>query len=172
MSKNKNKKEKQHKLNNEITAPQIRLTGEGYKGEVVTLKEALTLANEQELDLVLLNENNGIAVCKIMNYEKFIYELSKKPKQKTLDVKEIKLGPNTSENDLSYRTKHIIEFLDKGHRIKLSMRFKGREMMFVDKGMELMLNLILSVEKHGVSENLPKLEGKQIIGYIKPITKK
>jgi len=172
MNKNKNKKEKQHKLNNEITVPQIRLTGEGYKGEIVTLKEALTLANEQELDLVLLNENNGIGVCKIMNYEKFVYELSKKPKQKSLDVKEIKLGPNTSENDLSYRTKHIIEFLNKGHKVKLTMQFRGREMAFVDKGQELMLKLIVSVEEHGSAESIPKLEGKKLQCILKPKTKK
>lgn len=168
MIKKNKQKEKQHKLNSEINYPTVRVGEHG----ILTIKEAQKIADEQELDLVLINENAQPPVCKIMNYEKFIYELSKKSKQKSLEVKEIKLGPNTSENDLSYRVKHIIEFLDKGHRIKLSMRFKGREMMFVDKGMELMLNLILSVEKHGVSENLPKLEGKQIIGYIKPITKK
>lgn len=168
MNKKNKQKEKQHKLNSEITHPMVRVGEHG----IITIREAQKMADEQELDLVLINENAQPPVCKIMNYEKFVYELSKKPKQKSLDVKEIKLGPNTSENDLSYRTKHICEFLDKGHRIKLSMRFKGREMMFVDKGMELMLNLILSVEKHGVSESLPKLEGKQIIGYIKPITKK
>lgn len=168
MNKKNKQKEKQHKLNSEITHPMVRVGEHG----IISIREAQKMADEQELDLVLINENAQPPVCKIMNYEKFVYELSKKPKQKSLDVKEIKLGPNTSENDLSYRTKHICEFLDKGHRIKLSMRFKGREMMFVDKGMELMLNLILSVEKHGVSENLPKLEGKQIIGYIKPITKK
>jgi len=81
------------------------------------------------------------------------------------------LGPNTAENDLSYRAKHIIEFLDKGHRIKISMRFKGREISFLNKGMEIMLKLILSVEEHGVSESLPKLEGKQLIAYVKPIKK-
>jgi len=168
MIKKNKQKERQHKLNFEIKHPMVRVGEHG----VITVKEAQKMADEQELDLVLINENAQPPVCKIMNYEKFIYQQNKAVKNKSLDVKEIKLGPNTSENDLSYRTKHICEFLDKGHRIKLSMRFKGREMMFVDKGMELMLNLILSVEKHGVSENLPKLEGKQIIGYIKPITKK
>jgi len=167
-----NKKEKQHKLNNEIYVPQIRLTGDGFKGEIVSLKEAIKIANDLELDLVLMNENDGIGICKIMNYEKFIYQQSKTPKNKSLDVKEIKLGPNTSENDLTYRTKHICEFLKKGHRIKLSMRFKGREMIHVDKGMELMLKLILDLEKFGISESVPKLEGKQIIGYLKPLPKK
>ena len=107
-----------------------------------------------------------------MNYEKFMYEQSKKPKHKPLDIKEVKLGPNMSSNDIDYREKHIIEFLQKGHRIKLSMRFKGREIIHLDKGMELILKLILGLEKFGVSESVPKLEGKQIIGYLKPLPKK
>lgn len=165
------KQNRKEKLNEEIKNQKIRLTGNLFNGEIVSLKEALFKAKELGLDLVLFSENNEIGICKIMNYEKFIYELGKKPKPKSLEVKEIKMGPNTAENDLAYRTKHIIEFLEKGHRVKLSMRFKGREMMYVNKGMELMLKLILSVEKHGVSDALPKLEGKQIIANLKPISK-
>jgi translation initiation factor IF-3 len=166
------KQVRKEKLNGEIKFQNIRLTGEGFKGEIVTLKEALAKANDLNLDLVLVTETNDIGVCKIMNYEKFMYEQSKKPKNKGLDVKEVKLGPNMADNDLEYRTKHIIEFLQKGHRIKLSMRFKGREIIHLDKGMELILKLILGLEKFGVSESVPKLEGKQIIGYLKPLPKK
>lgn len=166
------KQNKKEKLNKEIKNEMIRLTGEGFDGEIVTLKEALQTASDLELDLVLVSENNNVGICKIMNYEKYLYNLSKKPKNKVLENKEVKLGPNMGSNDLEYRTKQIIEFLTKGHRIKLSMRFKGREIMYIDKGMELILSLILNVEKHGISENLPKLEGKQIIGYLKPIPKK
>lgn len=172
MNKKNKQKERQHRLNNEITAPQIRLTGEGYKGEIVTLKEALLLADDQELDLVLINENAQPPVCKIMNYEKYVYNKNKQQKQKSLDVKEIKLGPNTSENDLSYRTKHIIEFLNKGHKVKLTMQFRGREMAFVDKGQELMLKLIVSIEDHGSAESVPKLEGKKLQCTLKPKAKK
>jgi translation initiation factor IF-3 len=168
MNKKVKQKEKQHKTNLEIVHPTVRVGEHG----ILSLKEAQQLADEQELDLVLINENTQPPVCKIMNYEKFIYQQSKTPKHKTLDIKEIKLGPNTSENDLSYRTKHIIEFLEKGHRIKLTMRFKGREMKHVDKGMEVILNLILKLESFGISESVPKLEGKQIIGYLKPVPKK
>ena len=165
------KQNRKEKLNEEIKNQKIRLTGNLFNGEIVSLKEALFKAKELGLDLVLFSENNEIGICKIMNYEKFIYELGKKPKPKSLEVKEIKMGPNTAENDLAYGTKHIIEFLEKGHRVKLSMKFKGREMMYVNKGMELMLKLILSIEKHGISETLPKLEGKQIIANLKPISK-
>ena len=162
------KSKRQHKLNTEITAKDLRVTDVG----IITLAEALKLAESQEMDLVLINEQAVPPVCKIMNYEKFIYEQSKKPKNKGLDVKEIKLGPNTSENDMEYRVKHMIDFLKKGHRVKLSMRFKGRENKFIDDGMTLILKTLLRVEEFGTSEALPKLEGKQIIGYIKPISRK
>jgi len=168
MNKKNKQKEKQHKLNSEITHPIVRVGEHG----IISIREAQKMADEQELDLVLINENAQPPVCKIMNYEKFVYELSKKPKQKSLDVKEIKLGPNTSENDLSYRTKHICEFLDKGHKVKLTMQFRGREMAFVDKGQELMLKLIVSVEEHGSAESIPKLEGKKLQCTLKPKTKK
>jgi translation initiation factor IF-3 len=138
----------------------------------MTLKEALALADSQELDLVLINETAAPPVCKLMNYEKFIYEQSKKPKNKSLEVKEIKLGPNMAENDLSYRTKHIQEFLQKGHKVKLTMQFRGREMAFVDKGEELMLKLIVSIEDFGSAEAIPKLEGKKLMTTIKPKSNK
>ena len=161
-------KKREHLLNDEIRATEVRLPEEG----VIKTTEAIKIAESQDMDLVVINSSVSPPVCRIMNYEKFIYEQNKKPKNKSLDIKEVKLGPNTAENDLAYRSKHIIEFLQKGHRIKLSMKFKGREMMFVDKGMALMLKLILSVEDYGTSEDLPKLEGKQIIALIKPKLKK
>ena len=164
------KKKREHLLNDEIKASEVRLPEEG----IVKLSEALRIAEEQEMDLVMMNQTTSPPICRILNYEKFIYEQNKakKSKNKVPEIKEIKLGPNTAENDLSYRAKHIIEFLDKGHRIKLSMRFKGREMMFVDKGMALMLKLMLELCEFGVSEGLPKLEGKQITCYLKPLVKK
>jgi translation initiation factor IF-3 len=164
----KKQKERQHKLNFEIKHQTVRVGEFG----VVSINEARKMASEQELDLVLINENSNPPVCKIMNYEKFIYQQSKNQKQKSLDIKEVKLGPNTSENDLSYRIKHICEFLDKGHKVKLTMQFRGREMIFVDKGQELMLNVIISVDEHGTAESLPKLEGKRLQCTLKPKPKK
>ncbi len=164
----KKQKERQHKLNFEIKHQNVRVGEFG----IITINEAIRIANEQELDLVLINENSNPPVCKIMNYEKFIYQQSKNQKQKSLDIKEVKLGPNTSENDLSYRIKHICEFLGKGHKVKLTMQFRGRENIFIDKGQELMLNLILNVEEHGTPEALPKLEGKRLHCTLKPKAKK
>jgi len=161
------KKRKEHKTNNEITATEVRVTD----GGIMSLQDALALAESQELDLVLINETSAPPICKIMNYEKFIYELGKKPKNKALEVKEIKIGPNTSENDLSYRSKHIIEFLQKGHKIKISLQFRGREMVHIDKGKALMLKLILSVEEYGIAESMPTMEGKKMFATLKPKSK-
>lgn len=162
------KKRKEHKTNNEITATEVRVTD----GGIMSLQDALALAESQELDLVLINEASAPPICKIMNYEKFIYELGKKPKNKTLEVKEIKIGPNTSENDLSYRSNHIIEFLQKGHKVKISLQFRGREMVHIDKGKALMLKLILSVEDFGIAESMPTMEGKKMFATLKPKSSK
>jgi translation initiation factor IF-3 len=161
------KKEKQHKLNSEIKHQIVRVGEHG----VMPIKEAQQMADDQELDLVLLNENTNPPVCKIMNYEKFIYEQGKKDKQKSLDVKEIKIGPNTSENDLDYRIKHMCGFLQKGHKVKITMQFKGREMSFSTKGEELMLKLILKLTDFGSAEAMPKFEGKKMFVTIKPVKK-
>lgn len=163
-----NKKKKQHLLNREIRANEVRVAESG----VIPFTEALSMAESQGMDLVLINANTTPPVCKIMNYEKFIYEQGKKPKTKSLEMKEIKIGPNTAENDLSYRVKHMIEFLQKGHKIKLSMQFHGREMAYVDKGQALMLKTILSVEEYGVAEAMPKLEGRNMYATIRPKTAK
>jgi translation initiation factor IF-3 len=161
------KQKREHLLNTEIRATEVRLP-EG----IVKTSEALKIAQEQELDLVVINLSSSPPICRIMNYEKFIYEKNKKPKNKSLDIKEVKLGPNTAENDLTYRAKHIIEFLGKGHKVKVSMQFRGREMSFIDKGRALMLKLIVDVEEFGIAEGLPNMEGKKLIGFIKPKPKK
>ena len=162
------KKKREHLLNGEIRATEVRLPEEG----IVKTTEAIRIAESQDMDLVLINASSSPPVCRIMNYEKFIYEQNKKPKNKSLDIKEIKLGPNTAENDLSYRAKHIIEFLQKGHKVKISLQFRGRELVFVDKGKALMLKLMVAVEEYGIAEGLPNMEGKKLIGFVKPKPKK
>ena len=162
-----NNKKKQHLINNEIKAREVRLTDIG----IVSFNEALKLAETQNLDLVLIAPNANPPVCKLMNYQKFLYEQGKKEKQKSLELKEIKVGPNTSENDLDYRVKHMCEFLQKGHKVKITMQFKGREMAFVSKGEQLMLNLILKLTDFGTAEAMPKLEGKKMFVNIRPKTK-
>lgn len=161
------KQKKQHLINREIRGTEVRVAEEG----IMTVSEAITLAESKSMDLVLINDKSNPPICKIMNYEKFIYELSKKPKNKALDIKEIKFGPNTSENDVDYRVKHIIEFLQKGHKVKLSLQFRGREMVHINKGKEIMLKVIVAVEEYGTAESLPSMEGKKMFATLKPKSK-
>jgi translation initiation factor IF-3 len=164
-----NKNKKQHLLNKEIRAVEVRLDG-----TVIKFSEALAQAESQELDLVLMAPNANPPVVKIMSYEKFIYEQNKKEKDKpkVLEMKEIKVGPNTGENDLDYRIKHMIEFLKKGHKVRITMQFRGREMTFVSNGEALLLRMIVAVEESGLPEALPKLEGKKMSVIIRPKTNK
>lgn len=158
------KQKKQHLTNQEIRVTEVRVTDEG----VMSVSDAIKLAQSKFMDLVLINDKSNPPICKIMNYEKFIYELGKKPKNKALEVKEIKLGPHTAENDLAYRAKHIIEFLQKGHKVKISLQFRGREMAHIDIGKAILLKLVVAVEEHGVLEALPNMEGKKMFAYLKP----
>jgi len=162
----KNKRE--HLINQEIRFSEVRVTDSG----IMPIADALALAESKDMDLVLINDKALPPVVRILNYEKFIYELSKKPKNKSLDMKEIKLGPNTAENDLEYRAKHMTEFLQKGHKVKVTLQFRGREMAHIARGEELMLKLIVSVEEYGTPEAMPKMEGKKMLCIIKPKVKK
>jgi len=163
------KNRRAHKINDEIIARVVRVDG-----NIIPIQQALLEAEKSEMDLVLINDNVEPKICRIMNYEKFIYEQKKKEKNKpkALETKEVKLGPNTAENDLEYRSKHIIEFLDKGHKVKLTMQFRGREMVFVKNGEFLMLKLIDKVSEHGLPEAMPKMEGKKMMCTLKPKVKK
>jgi translation initiation factor IF-3 len=163
-----NNKKKHHLINDEIRVNQVRLAEDG---RVISLLEAKTLAESQGLDLVLINEHSQPPIVKIMNYDKFLYEAGKKPKNKSLELKEIKIGPNTSENDLGYRIKQINEFLNKGHKVKISMKFKGREVTYLESSQKLILKMITEVSAMGSPEFLPKLEGKVLFVIIKPKTK-
>ena len=163
-----NNKKKQHLINNEINFSQVRLAEDG---RVLPLLEAKNLAISESLDLVLINQNLTPPIVKIINYEKFMYEMGKKSKNKSLELKEIKIGPNTSENDLSYRIKQINEFLERGHRVKISMIFRGREIAKIESSQKLILKMITEIDTLGVPEFLPKFEGKALFVIIKPKTK-
>lgn len=162
---------KEHLINKEIRTPEIRLTGDGFNGEIVNLYEALRKAEEMNLDLVLFSEQNNIGICKIMNYEKYIYSLSKTQNKKQPKRKEIKFTVNIGDNDLRIKVKHIIEFLKDGHQVLLSLQFKGREMNFIDKGMAIILQVILDVKDYGSAEQMPKLDGKRIVTNLRPLNK-
>ncbi len=165
-----NKKKREHFINEEIREHSVRIPEKG----IIKTSDALKMAQDSEMDLVCINTTTIPVICRIINYEKFLYEQKKKAKNKpkTAELKEIKLGPNTSENDVEYRIKHINEFLDKGHKVKITMTFRGREMTHLNKGKELLLNMILAVEDHGIAESLPKIEGKKMFATLKPKPRK
>lgn len=165
-------KKQEHNINEAITHRTVRITGDGIESKVCSTTEALALAQSMEMDLVEINDKANPPVCKIVNYGKFLYEKKKREKDniqgnKTV-LKEIKLGPNTQDNDLSYKSKHAIDFLKSGHKVKISMLFRGREMAFKEKGEIIMLKFIQMLEEIGKPEFLPKFEGKNLFVTITP----
>jgi len=161
-------KQNPHKINREIKAHLVMLVGEnGYK-ETLKFHEALKIAEDQELDLVMVGEKADPPVCKVMDYKKFLYHKEKDKKvQKTLKMKEVRFRPNTDENDYKTKRKQIIDFLEKGHKVKAFVFFKGREMAFKSQGEKLLAQLAVDIEEHGIPENTPRLEGRKMNIFFK-----
>ena len=167
------KKVNEHRLNKEITVPQIRLVGDNVEPVVMSTIAAIAMAEEQELDLVEISPKAEPPVCKIMDYKKFLYEKKKKEKElkakshKT-EIKEIRFSPNTDDHDLDFKKKHAIKFLGEGAKVKIYVQFKGRAIMFKDRGELLLLQFAQSLEEYGALESMPNLEGKRMIAFIAP----
>lgn len=172
------KKENQHKINQYIRAPFVRLVGDNIeKADIVNVKKALDMADEMGLDLVEISPNADPPVCKIIDYQKFLYQQKKKQKEKkekTLKtvVKEIRFGPNTDEHDYNFKLKHAQKFLNDGAKVKAYVFFKGRTILYKEKGEILLLKLAQDLEEIGKVEKMPKLEGKRMIMFITPKPKK
>ncbi|WP_323670377.1 translation initiation factor IF-3 [Psychroflexus longus] len=170
-------KENPHKINDKIRAPKVRVVGENVKVDIYSLKEALAMAEEQELDLVEISPKADPPVCKVMDYKKFLYEQKKREKQlkqKTTQVvvKEIRFGPNTDDHDYEFKKKNAEKFLKDGAKLKAFVFFKGRSIVFKDKGQILLLRLAQDLEDLAKVEQMPKLEGKRMIMILAPVSKK
>jgi len=131
------------------------------------------MARELELDLVEISPNADPPVCKVIDYQKFLYQQKKKQKEMKAKavkvvVKEIRFGPNTDEHDYNFKLKHAIKFLEEGAKVKAYVFFKGRSILFKDKGEILLLKFAQDVEEYGKVEQLPKLEGKRMTMFIAP----
>ncbi len=156
----------------------VRLVGENIdEPRVVPLSEALNLADQMELDLVEISPNADPPVCKIIDYQKFLYQQKKKQKEikaKTVKVviKEIRFGPNTDEHDFNFKLNHAKKFLSEGSKIKAFVFFKGRTILFKEKGEILLLRFAQELEEYGRVEQLPRLEGKRMTMFIAPKTMK
>jgi translation initiation factor IF-3 len=163
----------EHKINGKITAREIRLVVEGEEPQVLTLAAALQLAEEQELDLVEISPNAVPPVCKIMDYRKFLYNQKRKQKelkakQSKVILKEIRFGPNTDDHDFQFKLSHARKFLEEGSKVKAYVFFRGRTIVFKDRGEILLLKFVQELADLGTLEQMPKLEGKRMIVMINP----
>lgn len=166
------------RINNRITAPQVRLVGDNIpEPGVYPIAKALRLADELELDLVEISAKADPPVCKILDYQKYLYQQKKKAKEMKSNsakivVKEIRFGPNTDEHDFQFKLKHAREFLQEGSKVKASIFFRGRSIMFKDQGEKQLLRFAVELEELGHAENMPVLEGKRMTMMIAPNKKK
>ena len=147
--------------------------GENIETGIYQLRDALNMADEQELDLVEISPKANPPVCKIMDYKKFLFEQKKKQKEmkaKTakIVVKEIRLGPNIDDHDFNFKLKHAINFLQDGAKVKVDVFFKGRSIVYKEKGEYVLLKFAQELEDYGKVEQLPRLEGKRMIMIIAP----
>ena len=165
------------RVNDAILSQELRLIGaEGQNVGVVTPVRALELAEDAGLDLVEISPNANPPVCKIMDFGKYKYEQQKREsearkKQKVIDVKEIKFRPGTDTHDYEVKMRNVYKFLENGDKVKITLRFRGREMAHLNLGRELLERISEDVEEHGKVENMPKMEGRQMTMMVGPLTK-
>ncbi len=160
-------------MNHRITAPMVRLVGENVEIGIYQLREAIKMADEQELDLVEISPTANPPVCKVIDYRKFLYDRKKKQKEinaKTAKVvvKEIRLGPNTDDHDFNFKLKHAQKFLEEGAKVKVDVFFRGRSIIYKEKGEIILLRFAQELEEFCKVERLPKLEGKRMIMILAP----
>jgi translation initiation factor IF-3 len=170
--------DKSHRINGEITAPEMRLSGvDNEPLGIVSLAEAFRLAEEANVDLVEIAPTAQPPVCRLMDYGKFKYSEQKKAheaklKQKIILVKEVKFRPGTDEGDYAIKLRNLIKFLEDGDKTKITLRFRGREMAHQDIGFRMLERLKADLVEHGQVEQFPKMEGRQMIMILSPKKKK
>jgi len=167
------KKEAEHKINQFITSPQVRVVGEEIESAIYPLSAALDMAREKELDLVEISPNAIPPVCRITDYNKFLFEKRKKEKEikaktKQTVIKDIRFGPNTDDHDFQFKLRHATAFLEAGEKVRAFVHFRGRSIMYKERGEILLLNFAQALETVGKVELLPKLEGKRMFITIGP----
>ncbi|MDA0830697.1 MAG: translation initiation factor IF-3 [Proteobacteria bacterium] len=168
-------REKEARINEEITAPQIRLVGiEGEPIGVMEISKALAKAEEAEIDLVEIAPTAMPPVCRLMDYGKFKYNEQKKKqdakaKQKQIQVKEIKFRPGTDDGDYQIKLRNLIRFLTEGDKTKVTLRFRGREMAHQNLGAKLLQRVRDDLADHGQVEQFPKMEGRQMVMVVAPL---
>ena len=165
---------KTHQINEEILDKEIRLVGEdGAQLGIVSTSEALSIAEEKNLDLVKIAPQAVPPVCRIMDYGKFRFEQAKREKdakknQKAMEIKEIRLSPGIDVHDFDVKASHARRFLQEGNKVKVSVRFRGREMAHTSIGLELQKRFAAACEEYSTVEKPSKLEGRQMLMFLAP----
>ena len=160
-----------------IKVPQVRLVGDNIEVGVYSTAEAQRIANDQGLDLVEISPQADPPVCKVIDYNKFLYEKKKKEKEmkaksKVSEVKEIRFTPSTDEHDFDFKAKHAERFLQDGNKVKCYVQFKGRAIMFQERGELLLLKFAERLAEVGALESMPKMEGRRMFAIFTPKKKK
>src|SRR6187397_3493500 len=171
------RKEAEHRINHFIRVPQVRLVGDNVTVGVYPTQEAMKMAQEQQLDLVEISPQADPPVCKIIDYNKFLYDKKKKEKEmkaksKTSEVKEIRFTPNTDDHDFNFKAKHAENFLKEGNKVKAYVQFKGRAIQFQERGQLLLLKFAERLNEFGTLESMPKMEGRRMLAMFAPKGKK
>lgn len=166
-------KEDPHRINEKIRVPEVRVVGEGIQQGIYPVSKAIQMAEQLELDLVEISPNASPPVCKIIDYKKYLYEQKKrqkelKAKQSKIVIKEIRFGPNTDDHDFQFKLNHAKKFLSEGSKLKAFVFFKGRSIVFKDRGEILLLKFAQELEDYGVVESMPDLQGKKMTIIINP----
>ena len=166
-------KEDLHRINEKIRVPEVRVVGEGIQQGIYPVSKAIQMAEQLELDLVEISPNASPPVCKIIDYKKYLYEQKKrqkelKAKQSKIVIKEIRFGPNTDDHDFQFKLNHAKKFLSEGSKLKAFVFFKGRSIVFKDRGEILLLKFAQELEDYGVVESMPDLQGKKMTIIINP----
>ncbi|MFT3934623.1 MAG: translation initiation factor IF-3 [Chitinophagaceae bacterium] len=169
--------QQEHRTNHMIRVPQVRLVGDNVEVGIYSIQEALRMAQDQQLDLVEISPQADPPVCKIIDYNKFLYEKKKKEKEmkansKVSEVKEIRFTPNTDDHDFDFKAKHAESFLKDGNKVKAYVQFKGRAIQFKERGELLILKFAERLAEFGVLESLPKMEGKRMLAIWAPKSQK
>ncbi len=168
--------QQEHRTNHMIRVPEVRLVGDNVEVGVYSTQDALKIAQSLELDLVEISPGANPPVCKVIDYNKFLYDEKKKKKEmkaksKTSEVKEIRFTPNTDDHDFEFKVKHAEKFLADGDKVKAHVQFKGRAIMFKERGELLLLKFADRLKDIGALEGLPKMEGKRMQVMFAPKSK-
>jgi translation initiation factor IF-3 len=169
--------QQEHRTNNMIRVPEVRLVGENLEPGIFPIADALKISQDLGLDLVEISPGAVPPVCRVIDYNKFLYDEKKKKKEmkaksKTSEVKEVRFTPNTDDHDFEFKSKHAEKFLQDGNKVKAHVQFKGRAIMFKERGELLLLKFADRLKDVGTLEGMPKMEGKRMLVMFAPKSQK